>query len=146
MTTAAVASPPKLKCWFEVELTPRKDIIAAGHADRIFASDDPRWKQIEDARMPKSGSLMFGTYKLDDDGEMIPRSIETPFHYRVQWHTAKSEMERFERTGKVFETPFADQMEEVKNAREKGQADTVAALTDAISGMTSALLGKGATK
>lgn len=130
----APVAPAKAMCWFEVALKHYREVLKDGHPDRIFDSADPRWAQIEGMKRAVAGTLVVGHVKVVD-GEFVPKSLAVTHSLQVQWAQAKEMMERFEKTGRIWDTPVADQQKELERARAAGQEDLAGSIVKGLEGV-----------
>lgn len=122
MTTIAATTgslKAKRECFFEVPLTPLKEIVAAGHPSRIWSSTDPMWKEIEKSNKDVRGSLIVATLKRDGD-EILPNSMKTESLFQLPWHMALEWMQRFEKEGRIETTDHRDEVARLENAQTAG--------------------------
>ena len=140
----APADNQQIECWFEVNLNFTED-MKRNRPTRIFSSKDERWGDFEKdkATRGKYGSLNYGSY-LRSGEEFMPNTVRIRDSMFIRWDTAREKMASFEKTGKVYDTFYQDQLAEREEAEKRGQANVAAAITE---GLKAAFAGKvGAPK
>lgn len=128
----AVADKPE--CWFEINLNFKED-VQRGRPTRVFSSKDERWAEwLKDPKNKvRMGSLCYGSYAANGEDFVSAATITDLKQLRIA--EALAEMQKFEKTGVIHETPLADKLraEEEKEQRAAERQTTLisAAFKDA---------------
>ena len=131
LPTAAPANT-KIECWFEINLDFKEDGIR-GRPTRIFASDDPRWKEMlaNPKLKTKLGCLMFGSYMAAGE-DFVANSVRITDLMQMRILEAYDKMQDYEKRNVIHDTLRADALRKETEKEQRAQDRQATVIADAL--------------